>query len=426
MTDIIIKGQATAEEMLPLEKLTYLQKELGNIRDEYSQNKYIQEALTVLNAGGLRSAIGSYWNAVIDDLRRKILHRSIDLFNKEMNPAKQVKSYEDFQNHITDHDLIEGAFKIGVLSWEGRKLIQQARETRNIFDGHPDSSDPTLIKVFNLISDCNKYVLSKENPPPVIDTNDYITNMDSATFHKNDLAIAQAFSDLPQIYKTELVNKFFSLYLQDNISTVLRSNTEFSLPILWNVLPKEDRFQIGNRFDKEMVGGNQIRVEKAIDFLSIVDGLKYVSSASRNIIFEPAIKYLEENLDNWHTEGDAVNKLARIGSVIPTELIPRYVSALTLTYVGYGSYYSWAASPQVANLFKKFVSTSIEAFVTTIKTNETLRGRISNSNKLERLRDLATILLNETTPIKDLNEYLELVVDRKRTGEFYKTLEWKK
>lgn len=426
MTDIIIKGQATAEEMLPLEKLTYLQKELGNIRDEYSQNKYIQEALTVLNAGGLRSAIGSYWNAVIDDLRRKILHRSIDLFNKEMNPAKQVKSYEDFQNHITDHDLIEGAFKIGVLSWEGRKLIQQARETRNIFDGHPDSSDPTLIKVFNLISDCNKYVLSKENPPPVIDTNDYITNMDSATFHKNDLAIAQAFSDLPQIYKTELVNKFFSLYLQDNISTVLRSNTEFSLPILWNVLPKEDRFQIGNRFDKEMVGGNQIRVEKAIDFLSIVDGLKYVSSASRNIIFEPAIKYLEENLDNWHTEGDAVNKLARIGSVIPTELIPRYVSALTLTYVGYGSYYSWAASPQVANLFKKFDSTSIEAFVTTIKTNETLRGRISNSNKLERLRDLATILLNETTPIKDLNEYLELVVDRKRTGEFYKTLEWKK
>jgi len=426
MTPLIVNEHSTAEEMLPVEKLTYLQKELGNIRDEYAQNKYIQEALTVLNAGGLRSAIGSYWNAVIDDIRRKILQRSIDLFNKEINPPKLVKTYEDFQNHITDHDLIEGAYKIGVLSWEGRKLIQQARETRNIFDGHPDSSDPTLIKVFNLISDCNKYVLSQENPAPIIDTNNYILNMDGIAFHKNDLAIAQAFSDLPQIYKNELINKFFSLYLQDNISTILRSNIEFSLPILWNVLAKESRQQIGGRFDKEMVGGNQDRVDKAVDFMSIVDGLKYVASASRNIIFEPAIKYLEVNLDNWHTEGDAVNKLSRIGSVIPTDLIPRYVAALTLTYVGVGSYFSWAASPQVASLFKKFDRTSIEAFVNTIKTNDILRNRISNSTKLDRLRDLATILLNESTPVKDLNDYLELVVDRQRTGEFYKTLERKK
>lgn len=157
--------------MLPAEKLTYLQRELVNIRHEVSDNKYIKEAITVLQAGGLRSAIGSYWNAVVDDLRRKVVHRSLDLFNKEMTFKKQIKTYEDFQDHVTDHDLIEGAFKIGVLSWEGKKLIHQARETRNIFDGHPDSSDPTLFKVFNMIADCNRYVLSQEYPPVIIDTN---------------------------------------------------------------------------------------------------------------------------------------------------------------------------------------------------------------------------------------------------------------
>lgn len=47
------------------------------------------------------------------------MHRSLDLFNKEM--SKNVKTYEDFQNNITDNDLIEGAYRIGVLSWEAKK-----------------------------------------------------------------------------------------------------------------------------------------------------------------------------------------------------------------------------------------------------------------------------------------------------------------
>ena len=114
------------------------------------------EAKKVLAAGGLRSTIGCYWNAVVDDLRRKIIHTSIDLFNKEYEQKREIKTYEDFQNYVIDIDLIEGAYKIGAIGWEAKKLLQQARETRNIFDGHPESSDPTYFKVFDMISDCNR------------------------------------------------------------------------------------------------------------------------------------------------------------------------------------------------------------------------------------------------------------------------------
>lgn len=414
------------ENMLPAEKLGYLQRELVNIRHEVSDNKYIKEAITVLQAGGLRSAIGSYWNAVVDDLRRKVVHRSLDLFNKEMSFKKTIKTYEDFQDHVTDHDLIEGAFKIGILSWEGKKLIHQARETRNIFDGHPDSSDPTLFKVFNMIADCNRYVLSQEYPPTIIDTNEYILNMDSPNFHKNEIAIEQAFSDLPQIYKNELINKYFTLYLQDNASTVLKSNIEFSLPILWKVLPKEDRQQIGQRFDKEVVNGNELRVEKATDFMILIDGLRYVSSYTRRVIFEPAIKELEDNLDNWHQEGSSARKLQRIGSVIPDELIERYVTSLTLSYIGYGNYYSFAASPIISEMFKRFDNTSIEAFINAVQTNEKIRQRIRTTRQLDRLRALGTVLLSETTPREDLKNYLELMIDTAKTGEFFSSLDRKK
>ncbi len=424
----------TKDIVIPADKLEYLQRELTNVRDDFIDNKYVQEAITVLAAGGLRSTIGSYWNAVVDDLRRKVMHRSIDLFNKEINPKKEIKSYEDFQNYITDFDLIEGAYKIGVLSWEAHKLLHQARETRNIFDGHPDSSDPTLFKVFNLIADCNRYILSQEYPLTIIDVNQYILTMDTDTYNKHEIAVEQAFTDLPLIYKNEMANRLFTLYIGDNASTRLKSNIEFSYPILWKVIPKEIRQQIGKRYDKLLVEGNGEIISKANGILTIVDGLRYVSAASRKILFEPVITELENNLDNWNDEGRVVQQLQRLGSTIPSDLIDRFVSAITLTYVGYkgGSYhfartefYSNSAAPRISEMFEKFDNASADAFVETIKTNKTLRSRIRHTAQLNRLRTLGNILINKPEIRKDTIEYLELLVDETQTKEFYQTIEVK-
>src|SRR5690554_4075323 len=294
------------EITIPEDKLEYLQKELTNIRDDVRDDPYIEEAIKVLAAGGLRSTIGSYWNAVVHDIRIKVTHRSLDLFNKEMTHLKDVKEYEDFQNNVTDYDLIEGAYKTGVLDWEGRKLLQQARETRNIFDGHPKSSDPTLFKVFNMIADCNRYVLSQPFPMPIIDIDQYIQTMDGPNYNQNEIAVEQALSELPEIYKQELTNKLFGVYIKDNASTTLRANIEFSYPILWKLLSKDIRQQIGKRFDQLIVEGNSDKIEWATDILSFVEGFRYVSEPSRRIIYDPIITELEDNLDDWGVEGEAM------------------------------------------------------------------------------------------------------------------------
>lgn len=408
--------------IIPPDKVEYLQRELTNVREEFSDNKYLQEAKKVLAAGGLRSTIGNYWNAVVDDLRRKIIHRSLDLFNKEMNPKREIKSYEDFQNYITEMELVEGAYKIGVIGWEDYKLLNQARETRNIFYGHPDSSDPTLFKVFNMIADCNKYVLSQPYPMSIIDTNDYILNMDTSSFSKNELAVEQALSDLPPIYKHELINKFYSLYQKDNTSTTLKGNIEFCLPILWKVLPKEERQNIGKRVDKDFLKGNQDIMDSAIDFMTIVEGIRYLSSPTRKIIYEPYIKELEDNLDNWYAEGRAVTKLEELGSVLPDEYKPRLVTSLTLSYVGHSGYYSFDASPKIARIFESFDMTSTELFVETVKSNETLKSRISYSRTLGRLRNLANILLNNVQVKTHTQEFLELIADTSKTELLYKKI----
>ena len=403
-----------------------MQKELINVREDLIENKYIREARTVLMAGGLRSTIGCYWNAVVDDLRKKVMHRSLDLFNKEM--SKNVKTYEDFQNNITDNDLIEGAYRIGVLSWEAKKIMHQARETRNIFDGHPDSSDPNLFKVLNMIADCNRYVLSQEYPVPIINVNDYIIKMDTDAYDKNELAVEQAFIDLPEVYKNEMTNKIATYYIGDSISTRFRANIEFSFPILWRVLPKETRQQIGKRFDKTYLEGDAETNKKAIELLILVDGLRYLSTTTRRLIYEPKIKFLEEHLDDWAEEARAVKNLEAYGSVVPDELIGRLVSALTLTFVGYrGSSYSYsrttfysnAAAPTISKMFEKFDNKSAEEFVNTIQTNQILKARIRGAAQLNRLRALGDIILNKPEIKDNIKSFLEILVDEKQTKEFY-------
>lgn len=420
------------EFSLSKEEATFLNSELANVRDEFVGNQYIQEAVKVLSAGGYRSAIGSYWNAVVDDLRRKIIHRSLDLFNKEVDPKKKVKSYEDFQDHITDYDLIEGAYSIGVIGWEAKKLLHQARETRNIFDGHPSSSNPNIFKVLSMITDCNRYVLSQEYPVPIIEIDSYLGTMDSPNFAKNEIAIEQAFSDLPQIYKNELANKLYNSYLHDSSSTELRANIEFCLPILWGFLSKEDRLQIGKRVDKEIVNGDQNKIKKAIDFLVLTsNGLRYISNASRKGIFEPAVKKLEESLDDWAEEAKAVSYLERLGTIIPEDLLERYVISLILTFVGRKGYslyysrtdfYSDSAAPIIERLFERFDDRTADIFVNVVKSNEAIRYRINYPAKLNRLRKLANILLNRAKLRDDIESYLELMIDEAKTNDFLKTL----
>ncbi len=70
------KGElVTAKEQhvvdLAPEEHSLLLKELGNVREEVSDCPYLAEAQKVLPAKGYRSAIGAYWNAVVDDLRQK-------------------------------------------------------------------------------------------------------------------------------------------------------------------------------------------------------------------------------------------------------------------------------------------------------------------------------------------------------------------
>lgn len=406
-----------------------VERAITQVRDEIADSPYIQEAIRVLPVGGYRSAIGSFWNAVVDDLRNKIIHRSLKLFNKSVKLRREVKSYEDFQDVVNDDELIDGAYQIGVIGWEASRVLIHAKETRHIFSGHPKSSEPSLFKVLAMMDDCAKYVLREPYPPQIVDIDEYLQGLSSDRFDRNKWAIESALGDLPEIYRNELANRLFSTYINETSSSTLRSNIGFVLPILWPTLSKSTRLQIVRRVDQIIANGNADSTQHAFDFVMIADAAIYLSPSARKYRLGPIIELLSESLDQWKIEDKCVQDLSPYAAYVPAELLPKYVAALTLTYVGtMGSsfqfarkdFYANGAAGVIPDMFQAFDEQAAEAFVNCVRTNQTLQKRIQSPAKLNRLRTLGQIVADRVSERFSGKKLLEALVDREKESDFFR------
>lgn len=426
MTDKLPAVRVSETDIVPL-----IGRCLESVREDLRDSPYILEALKVLPAGGYRSAIGAFWNAVVDDLRQKITFRSLSLFNKSMKCERDIKTYEDFQDCVNDDQLIDGAYKIGVIGWEASRILRHAKETRHIFSGHPKSSDPSIIKVMSMMDDCIKYVLNAEYPPKIIDIDEYMTVLARSSFDRNKVAVENALGDLPEVYKNELVNRLFTVYTHKDSPSDLRSNIEFIAPIMWPVLPKEVQIQVVRRVDQAITKGDAPVTEFAFAFVRVVDGTKYLSTTAKKYRIQPLVEALEKNVDVFKEENRLVQELEPYSAAIPGDLLPAYVGALTQTYVGrVGSsahfsrtdFFADQAALAIPAMFQKFDDQAATAFVHAIKTNDLIKRRIHTPAKLRRLRSLGNIVLSRISATFPDKLIIEALVDETREEDFSKMI----
>lgn len=425
-SEIVVIIPEAHGEMIPI-----IQRCLMSVREELRDDPYIIEAIKVLQVGGYRSSIGSFWNAVVDDLRNKIMFRSVKLFNQSVDVGRKIETYEDFQNYVNDDQLIDGAYKIGVVGWEASKVLRHAKETRHIFSGHPKSSDPSIIKVLSMMDDCIKYVLNAEYPAQIIDVNDYVSNLSEANFDRNVVAIESALGDLPEVYKNELANRLYTSYIHPQSTSILRSNIEFVAPILWRVLPKNIRIQVARRVDQELQKAQADVTQAAFAFIGHVKSQGYLSVVARRYQIAPLVNALTEAFDDFPRENEAVKNLVPYASLVPEDLLAEYVAGLTKTYVGrMGSSARWSrtdffadsAAIYITDMFKLFDDHAASYFVEAIKQSDLLKRRIQAPAKLRRLRVLANIVAEKISGTFQDRAFVESLCSENKEDEFFALL----
>src|SRR2546423_13625157 len=101
--------------------------------------------------------------------------------------------------------------------------------------------------------------------------------MQTTDFDRSEVAITNAITDLPEVYKKVLIHRLYDAYIHESAPTDLRSNIELVAPILWKSLDKELKLQVVRRVDKEIGKGKSAQTEEAVQFVRMVQASAYLT-----------------------------------------------------------------------------------------------------------------------------------------------------
>lgn len=375
---------------------------LSKIRDELKDDQYLIEARQTYQMGCYRSAILNYWNATVSDLRIKVMTRNIELFNRKT--SSKVKIIEDFQM-ISDEKLIQGALDLEIIDQEGDKMLRQIKEIRNLYSGHPGNSYPSLANVIFVFDTCNKYVLSKDPLPHLIDLDEFLVTLKENNFNQNKESINGLLYSQDIKFKNKLVHNIFTLYTSKDITEIHRTNIEFIIPLLWGSLDEKNKSDFIIRVNKTIHNPNKIITEWAFSFIIKANANDYLSDYALSYKIDPLVTSLKTKLKNnsykFHEVDDIIIKLKPYAAVIPKKLYSDYISSLIHTYVGYiGTsntfaridFYADKAVTIIPEMIDKFNQEMATEFNHIHSSCKKLQNVITNKTKAERLQNLEKIL----------------------------------
>lgn len=181
-------------------------------RDEVSLDK----AKTAIEAGLNDAAINYIWNLAIFDLQRKIIVYGVDYFSTAINwDGKPLKTIEDLRE-VKDHQLISGAFALGIIPAEAHFFLEQCRELRNNFStAHYPLGELDKLETFNFIKNCVKYVLTFDLPAPGLQIKDLVESLTIEKLESGDDITAIIESQSAKIHGPILHNLFSNFIKQD-------------------------------------------------------------------------------------------------------------------------------------------------------------------------------------------------------------------
>lgn len=378
------------------------------IRPECRDDKTIEKAQTAISVGLNDAAINYFWNLSIFDLQRKIVAYGIEYFSSSVNwEGKPLKTLDDLRE-VKDHQLITGAFNLGIIVDEAHFFLQQNRQIRNGFStAHFPMGELDQIETFNFIKNCIKYVLTFDLPAPGLHIKDLIENL---TLEELDDAEELKLIIEGQSSKLHgpILHSLFSNFIKLDCQIQLKKNIALIAPYLWELVDESVKSSIGQKFVslKDIKGKDT--ANEALEFLKIVDGVKYLSESYKEIIFKKQAQFLIDahmEFNNFYNEPTHAKDLMSLGSEVPFSSLYAYVKAITLSFVG--NTYGIANSAQEYNLqmLKSLSNMGVKTLFKIVKTDIDVLSDLMNYKPASRFDDLLEILSDKTLTGKQKTEY---------------------
>lgn len=366
------------------------------IRPEY-QGTYLDKAQIAVRVDLSDAAVGYFWSAVEAALRHKVVAYGIEYFASAVNKP-DLRSEEELREEVKAHELIDGCFALGVIGAEAHFYLHHCREIRNKFSmAHEALGELDRLETFNFIKNCVKYCLCFEPPAPGFSVRDLIESLSSGSIQPEEaIALIQAQSN--RIYGP-LLHSFFSQWVEPTCTPQLKASIRVIAPQLWKWCVDDIRSSLGQRFASLRDRTSADASQEAMEFLKIVDGVRYIPRTLRFAIFSYYARNLIDAYSGWenfYNEPKHAKALRELGTDIPPEAAVVYAKAVLLSFIGNSYGHAWDAETYNKEMLVGASASVVNGVFHVLQKDPLAITTLQESRPAARLKELMELLREKT------------------------------
>ncbi len=367
------------ERMVVLNNLPGVVKRVSP--DKLEQSVYISKFIAACGVGLFDAAINFLWNEIIVNLRNKVLNFGMDYFLdsiiKDPKRRGKIKDENDLKK-IDDWELIEGCKNIGILTEIGYKHLDYIRDMRNHASAaHPNHNDIDGLQISSWLQTCIKEVLATEPAEGAIVLKTLLTNIREHDIKPEDAELIKIrLKGVPENYISTMLQGVFGMYTTPDLDAKVRKNLNLLIKEIWKYSNIETKKSVVLTYATFAANAEIIRKNFAKDFLTEVDGLKYLSDEQKAIEIDSILDNLLTAHRGWNNFSNEVAPARMLAKYIPeTGEVPdlvreKYVKNIIICRLGNNYGVSNEAAEYYDELIEKFTEKEIEIFVSLIFDSE--------------------------------------------------------
>jgi hypothetical protein len=388
-----------------------------------AKSHYLSRFTIAIAAGLFDGALNYLWDETVKALRLQVIAFDVQYFysvaEKISSRYRNLSKPEEI-DQISEHDLLEGCRRIGLVTDVNYQRLEHVNYMRNHASAaHPNDSVIDGYEMLGWLTVCLKHAITAKPDHSLISIKQLLQNIRTIALPSSDFgAICDDLAKQPQERIDDFLWTLFGIYLDDKSAQHARDNIEGISPRVWAAATEDRKYEIGARFGTLRKNGEVSKKDACNKFLETVGGAAYKDEDS-------LAEELIEKLDNLYRAHFGSNNFyneyphakALMASLPATGKIPRaarakWVKIVSICYVGNGHGYRQGVDEQAVPYYSKYVNNFTEAetveFVKLFLDPE-FTSPLSRSTPDKRVRDLAAILKPKHSNVH-LQRSLDLVI----------------
>jgi hypothetical protein len=372
----------------------------------------LAEARTLFDSQMYPYALLAVWNAAVHNLRRRIESYGVDLWvsvaKDESGRKKHDKDGETISERwsgVDDLVLISGSTKLGLLNKKAGKALEMINWMRNhASPAHDSDHHVEKEDVIALVLMLQKNLFESPLPDPGHSIAGLFEPVKTKLLNADKIATLS--DEIKGLKQADLRVAFgFLLDLLNQGGEPMFKNSKALMPAAWEKAPEELRKVVGLRYHANKLdpdsdtSPDKGAATRLLDFLTEVNGIKYIPDSSRARIYRVAAGKLADAKDasyGWPAEEKAARTLHQFGPYVPSVAFEEVYQEILAVWCG--NYWGRSASHEDLQPFIDELNTSqIRQLAKLFLSNERVKSELSQLKPKKQAIALLKILSGELT-----------------------------